>query len=415
VNRVLGVLTRNAPLKLGAVALASVLYGGLVFSQNVRVWPGPVPIEPIGQGSQVFLLGVEPQSVTSVRFVAPGSVASSVNAQSFRASVDLTGLTPTPDGSPIAVPVRVVALDPQIQVTGWTPTTALVRLDTIRTKTVPVRVDRGTVPAGLAAGEPVVDPVAVNVRGPGSVVDRVDAAVARVIVDASGVDVDEDVDLVAVDARGDRVTPVDFEPSSVHVRIAVTVAGTTRTVPVVPKLRGSPAVGFALTGLRVQPVDVVIAGPRATLQGISEVDTEPVSIAGAHADVTADTKLVLPQGVTVEGSSTVTVTATITPLTGSTTFTVGIVLTGTSSQFTYAVSAGSTLAVVSGPVTALGALSGSSLQATADVSGLGVGTHTLPLRVTVPSGLRVTSLVPAQVTVTISAVSSPTPTPTATP
>jgi len=72
VSRLLGILTRNAALKLGAVALASVLYAGLVFSQNVRVWPGPIPIEPFGQGRDVFLLDVAPQAVTSIRLFNSG-------------------------------------------------------------------------------------------------------------------------------------------------------------------------------------------------------------------------------------------------------------------------------------------------------------------------------------------------------
>ena len=414
-NGVLGVLTRNAPLKLGAVVLASVLYTGLVFSQNVRIWPGPVPIEPAGQAGGIFVLSIEPQSATSVRFVAPNSAASAVNAQSFHASVDLSGLLPSPDGTPVSVPVHCVATDPAIEVTGCSPATALVRLDTVRTRTVPVRVDRGTVPGGLSVSDPVVDAQSVSVRGPGSVVDRVDAAVARVIIDASGVDVDEDVDLEAVDGRGDRVTPVDFTPKSVHVRIEVTAAGTTRTVPVSPTLRGAPAVGYAVSAVRVQPVTVVIAGPRDALQAIDGVATADVSIAGAKANVTADAKLVLPDGVTVEGSSTVNVQVTITALTGSTTFTVGVVLTGTSSAFDYALGTGSVLVTLTGPIATLSTVSGASLQATANVSGLGAGSHAVALRVTVPSGLRLGTISPSQVQVTITPVTSPTPTPTATP
>ena len=412
----LGILTRNAPLKLGAVLLASVLYAGLVFSQNVRVWPGPIPIEPFGQRSDVFLLEVSPQAVTNIRFVAAGGAAASVSGQSFRATVDLSGLMPSPNGAPVTAPVRVEALDSQIQVTGWSPTSVTVTLDAVTTRSVPIRVDRGTVPEGLSAGEPEVDAQTAIVRGPASVVGRVVAAVARVIIDASGVDVDQDVDLVAVDGRGDRLAPVDFTPPRVHVRIAVSVAGTTRTVAIVPVLRGTPAIGYAVAGVRVQPVSVVIAGPRATLQGIDHLDTTAVSIAGVRADVASDAELVLPDGVTVEGgSSTARVTVSIDPIAGSNTYSVGVVLVGTSDAFMYSLSGGSTLVVVSGPLTTLNGLVGSTLQAVADVTGLGAGAQTLTLHVAVPNGLTVKSLSPVQVTVTVSSAPSPTPTPTATP
>jgi YbbR domain-containing protein len=416
VSRLLGVVKRDAPLMLGAALLASVLYAGLVFSQNVRVWPGPIPIQPFGQRSDVFLLEVSPQAMTNIRFVAAGGAAASVSGQSFRATVDLSGLVPSPNGAPLTAPVRVEALDSQIQVTGGSPTSVTVTRDAVTTRSVPIRVDRGAVPEGLSAGEPEVDAQTAIVRGPASVVGRVVAAVARVIIDASGVDVDQDVDLVAVDARGDRLSPVDFAPPRVHVRIAVSVAGTTRTVPVVPILRGTPAIGYAVDGMRVQPVSVVIAGPRATLQGIDHLDTTAVSVAGVRADVASDAELVLPDGVTVEGgSATARVTVSIVPITGSNTYAVAVVLVGTSDAFSYSLSSGSTLVVVSGPLTALNGLVGSTLQAVGDVGGLGAGTHTVTLRVAVPSGLTVKSLSPGQVTVTVSSAPSPTPTPTATP
>lgn len=408
-SRLLGALTGNLALKVGAVAAASVLYAGLVFSQNVRVWPGPVPIEPYGQASDVFLLEIAPQAVTAIRFVAPGSVAGSVSGQSFRATVDLSGLTPSADGAPLTAPVKVEALDPRIEVTGWTPSAVTVRLDPVRARSVPVRVDRGTVPEGLAAGEPQVDTATTTVRGPGSVVDRVVAAVARVNVDASGVDVDQQVDLVAVDARGDQLAPLDFEPRSVHVRIEVSVAGTTRTVPIAALLRGQPAAGYAIAGVRVTPTTVVIVGARTLLETIDHLDTDEVSVGGARANVETTVGLMLPEGVTVQdGATTARVSVQIVALSGSTTFTVAVALNGTSADLTYTLSSGSTLVVVSGPLAPLDAVDGSSLRAVADVSGLGPGTYTLPLAVTVPSGLTVSSLTPAQVVVTIASTATPT-------
>lgn len=407
----LGILTRNAPLKLGAVVLATVLYAGLVFSQNVRVWPGPVPIEPFGQGSDVFILDISPQAVTSIRFVAPGDVAGTVSGQSFRATVDLSGLVPASDGAPLTAPVTVEALDPRIQVTGWSPAFVSVRLDPVTTRTVPVRVDRGAVPEGLSAGEAQVDVTGARVRGPASVVERVDAAVARVIVDASGVDVDQDVDLIAVDARGDRLTPVDFDPPSVHVRIEVAVAGTTRTVAVVPVVEGTPAAGYAIGAVRVQPVSVVISGPRSLLETIEQLETRPVSVDGARADLTETVALDLPDGVSVEGSETVRVSISVAALTGSRTYSVAVVLTGISDASSYTLSSGSVLVTISGTLVSLNALDGSSLQAVGDVAGLGEGVHIVALGVAVPGALTVTGVSPSTVSVTVASVATPTPPP----
>ena len=44
-TRVLGVLFHNWPLKLAAIGLATLLYGGLVLSQSTATLTGVVPVE----------------------------------------------------------------------------------------------------------------------------------------------------------------------------------------------------------------------------------------------------------------------------------------------------------------------------------------------------------------------------------
>ena len=47
-TRILGLVIHNWPLKLGAVALATLLYAGLVISPNAKVFPVSIPIEATG-------------------------------------------------------------------------------------------------------------------------------------------------------------------------------------------------------------------------------------------------------------------------------------------------------------------------------------------------------------------------------
>jgi YbbR domain-containing protein len=59
------------------------------------------------------------------------------------------------------------------------------------------------------------------VTGPASIVDQVAESEANVAIDATGLDIDQDVELIPVDNVGDRLTPVDVEPTTAHVTIAV--------------------------------------------------------------------------------------------------------------------------------------------------------------------------------------------------
>jgi YbbR domain-containing protein len=197
----------------------------------------------------------------------------------------------------------------------------------------------------------------------------------------------------------------------VHVRIAVSVAGTTRTVPVVPVVQGTPAAGFAVAAVRVQPVSVMISGPRAVLEGVEQVMTEPLSVEGARDDVSEAVALALPEGVSVEGSASVRVTVTVSALTGSRTYVVGVVLSGTSDTLTYEPSIGSVLVTVTGTLAALNALDGAGLQASGSVAGLGEGAHSVALSVAVPGGLTVSGISPPSITVTITSQATPTPGP----
>jgi len=102
----------------------------------------------------------------------------------------------------VSVPVIVRATDPSnIQVLDFSPSRIQVRLDPLVSKTVPVQVDHGTVPAGLDVREPVVSQDTVTVTGPESSVVLVAAAQARVQIQPSGIDINQAVDLIAVDAR----------------------------------------------------------------------------------------------------------------------------------------------------------------------------------------------------------------------
>ena len=80
----------------------------------------------------------------------------------------------------------IESLDDRITVLGSEPDVLTVELDALKTRTVPVVVERGTVPDGLEVGETTVDPSEVEVSGPSSVIERVVAARADVAIQPGG-------------------------------------------------------------------------------------------------------------------------------------------------------------------------------------------------------------------------------------
>lgn len=69
----------------------------------------------------------------------------------------------------------------------------------------------------------------------------------------------------------------------------------TKSVPVRATLQGEPAYGYRLGAIDVSPRTVELTGPRAEIQRIAEVGTEPVDVEGATAEVSRQVRVAIPQ------------------------------------------------------------------------------------------------------------------------
>ena len=408
-SRVVQFFVRNWPLKLAAIVLATLLYAGLVLSQSAQVWTGRVPIVPLKLPTSAVLLGNLPP-VTSIRYFAPSEVANLLTHDSFSATVDLSGAQPQADNPIVIAKVLVTATDPRVTILDYDPPSITVRLDPLVTKTVPVTVEHGDVPAGLELRDPVLSAKEATVSGPDSVVRLVSSAEARVVVQPSGIDVDQTVDLVAIDARGEVQSPVDIQPSSVHVQISVGSGLQKKSLPVHPVVTGTPAAGFDIASVTVDPPVVSVEGDADALAALLKIDTAPISISGASTDLVRTVPLDLLAGVDSISGDSATVTIVLRQVAASRTYSVGIVLSGARDNRTYTLSTASVLVTVGGTVAALDALDPRTLAVVADVDGLSAGSHKVRLTISLPADVQLVATSPPDVTVTVAEVASPPPT-----
>ena len=408
-RRLVGLVVHNWPLKLAAIVLATLLYAGFVISQSVQEFTGSVQITAVNQPADAFLTASLPQ-VTSIRYISLGDASARASAQSFLATVDLANVDP--DAGPTFVPVHVESRDARFQVVSWEPPEVQVTLDPVKTRTgIPVRVVPSPTPSGLDVREAVVEPDTASVTGLASVVDLVVEVQANVTIEPSGLDVDRDVELIPVDAVGNRLTPVDVEPPTAHVRIAVFRDTESRPLPVTPVISGAPADGYEVAGITVDPLIVSVEGEADTILGLTEAPTEPVSVSGATQNVVQTVGLSLPEGVQPAGGEDVTVrvTVTIRPVAANRSFDAGIIPSGTQVGLDYQLSTGHAIAQVSGSVADLDRLDAAEFTLLAQVGGLPPGVHVVTLTANLPIGLTLVSVTPPTVTVTIRANASPSP------
>ena len=409
-------LFRNWHLKLGAIALATVLYTGLVFSGSFTTATIEVPITTTGQpAGNWFLLNTTQLGSVELRYRVATDTAREITPDSFVASVDLSAYDLEQPGQPQSLKIVTRSIIDGVTVLDQDRKEVTVALDQVTAKNIPVRLDRGDVPPGLEIDDPQLGVREVQARGPKSLLGRVDHALARVRIDPSGIDFDHPVDLLAVDVDGNPVESIDLNPATVTVKINVRTIKTSKSVPIRAVLQGAPANGSALAAVRVEPAAVSLRGIPAALTGIDDVATEPISLENLSATQTFKVALVLPTGVTLsEGEpTTASITVTIAPASGSRTFALGVVCQGAPNGSSCVAAVDQLAVTLSGPTAVLAGLDPAKITPVVDATGLGPGVHSLsPVAGGLPQGVRVVTISPAAINVTITPPSTPTPAPT---
>ena len=177
-------------------------------------------------------------------------------------------------------------------------------------------------------------------------------------------------------------------------------------------VKGLPAPNYRLTGVKVEPLTVVLLGSPSALREVpGYVETTPLLIEGAIGEVREQLPLVLPENVsTLENS--VLVTVGVAPLESSLTVTRHPVVQGTSNDMRTIVSLDEVEVIVSGPLPRLELLGPEDVRVVLDVTGLLPGSHVVQPTVVVPDGIVKEGVIPEAIEVLIESLITPTPTPT---
>ena len=382
-------LLRNWPLKLGALLLSILLYAGLVYSGSfTEQQAAGVPIRATNQPLNTYLLTGELGTV-DVGYRASAAAAGGVTTATFSASVDLEAYDMSQAGEPQLLPVDVRALDEEVTVLDYAPREISVILDRLAVRSVRVTVDRGEVPPGLEIGTPEVMPETVQAQGPESRLRLVTRALARVRIDPSGIDVNEQVDLIPVDVDGQPVAAVELSPGSVAVQIEVSTAETSKTVPITPNLQGTLPEGLTLVGVTTTPAAATLFGPPDVLAGVTSIATEAIDLAGVNGSGDLERALVLPAETRLgDGvADLVTVSVSVTAEQASRTILAGPVCQNVGAGLVCQPQVSQIPVTVSGPRAVVAALNPAQVVPLLDMAGKSAGTYQVTPTVTLPSGV----------------------------
>jgi YbbR domain-containing protein len=326
-----------------------------------------------------------------------------VVASDLHATLDL----PAADlhrADPQDVPVHVVVATAGVKVDSNAPATVTLRIEPITSRDVAVQARfANDPPKSTVAGDPAITPAQVRVSGAASQVARIAALYATVRFGDAVTDLVSSVQPTAVDASGATIDGLTVDPAIVQLTVPVLPTATTRTVPVVPAVRGSVAAGYWITRVTSDPTVITVRGEAAALTGIDQVATAPIDVTGLGADKTFQVELQLPaEGTSLIKSAQATVTVSVAPLAGSRAFPlIAVQATGLGSGFVAEFDPPAISLVVAGPVPALSGITTGQVVATVDATGKGAGTYPVDVVVRTPAGTTAQSVQPTRVTLTI--------------
>lgn len=377
-----------------------------------RLYPRPVMLEIIGQDPGLVLTSEIPSQIT-MTLSAPVSIWTRlINEQiPVRAIIDLSNAGPgtTTVGVQIQVgvgPVRVVSHSPR---------TLNVTLEPLSSRIVPISLLQTGEPAiGFQAATPVLSQLTATVRGAESIVKQVQEVRAILDLNQSKENVNRMIELQAVDANGSLIEGLTISPSRVTVSVAITQRGGYRNVVVKVVVSGQVAGGYRVTNISVFPpaITVFSSDPKLVDDLPGYVETASLNLNAARDDIDTSLPLNLPPGVSVVGDQTVAVQVGVAAIEGSLTLeNMEVLVNGLVDGYEATISPASVDVILSGPLPLLDELRAGDVRVVVELNGETEGVYQRVPRVElkIPE-LRVESILPGSIEITVTPVISATPT-----
>ncbi|MBN1439833.1 MAG: hypothetical protein JW929_10525 [Anaerolineales bacterium] len=401
----------NAFSFLLALILALAVWANAVSTADpneTRTLTAPLAVEIVGLQPGLVAQGYE-AAVVQVTIQAPRSIWDQLVPENLHARVDLSGKA---EGQYV-VPVEIQTDVDPVRVERVEPNSVEIVIDRLAARTLSVRVQlAGNLAPGFQAGTPALSPVSVQVSGPESLVDRIAEVVATVDMEGVRNPTDQSVELVPLDTEGNVVAGVSIEPPAVSVSVPVQQLGGYRDLVVKVPLVGTVKSGYRLTGLTIDPQVVTLYSddPDVIRNLPGYVETEPLDIDGASADIVRSLSLVLPAGVQVVGNPRIIVQVNISAIEDSLTVSRPIRFQGLEPGLAVTLSPESVDVILSGPASVIWSLRPADIDVYLDLTGMDPGRYAMTPEVNIPDELQLVTLSPEQVEVVI-AEATPTPFP----
>jgi len=414
-------LFRNITSMLIAIILATLVWVAAINEQNPPReddYDQNISIEVIPPADGLITTDRLPETVR-LRLRAPESSWDDLSSSKFKATLDLSQL---PEGFN-DVPIAVAVSDPQMEVMEKKPQSVSINLQAEQVISLPVSVQIvDAPPLGYISRIPSVEPEAVIIKGPASLIEKVIEAVTEIYIGGSKETIERVSDVILRDRDGRPVDGLTLLPERVQVTVPVEQRFGYKDVSVRAVVSGQVAPGYRVSNISVDPPTITIVGNPTLLGDISGfIETAEIDLSQATESIARTVPLNLPNGISVvfpdrenqQGPAGVQVAVDIAAIEDGIILQRPITQQGIDPAYWWKASPERADVFLSGPIPQLQTLKASDIEVIVDLFGLEPGVHKLKPTVFVPDNFRVDAILPDTIEVTIG--SNPTQTPTVVP
>ncbi len=344
-----------------------------------------------------------------ISYEGPTSIVSELSQDDFTAIIDLTDV---PLGSDVSVPVEIQAENTQVTLDDPIPESVTVHLEKLVTREIDVELDiRGEVARGHTMGNVLIDPPMIAVTGTESEVDQLDFAQVTIFLNDGTQTLIETRQPLFYDRQGRvaSVSGLQLSTEEVEVTIPINESADFANKVITADIIGQVAPGYRVLGVTIEPSSVLVTGRPTQLALPFRVQTESIDITGLTETYQDQVSLVLPEGITLDSVTEITVTVQIEPFSSTKIYNQPIELLGISEDLEVTIEPDTLRVVLFGPSPVLDTLTEQEVRVSLDLFGLEPGEYSLEPDVDVPDrGLELRSIQPSVIEVIISEPITPT-------
>lgn len=393
---------QNIKAKLVAILIALIAWVFVSSNQSLMgKFPNQISVK-VSNLSADYVAFLDDEDV-EIYLMAEPSVWNTLSKDSFVATVDVAGLG---EGT-FDLEVKVSSNVQGVQITRVEPSKVFVNIEKIVTKDLPVNVKIDGDPAdGMVVGETSADIENVKVRGPESLIKMVSEATAEVKLNGESNDFTRETTLFALSENNSKLDQITFVPDKVIVSVAIVKGGNNKTVGVKLNSKNNLPDNYYISKITLSPSTVDITGQRSVLSGVNYIETESLDLSLVSSNTSKDLLLILPSGVALQkGSAASTrVNIEIAKMSLGTSIVPTISYINLSPGFRV-VSTDPESVKITASSADQNLLVATNFKLEINLSGLGTGTHTIPISADMiksSGNLVINSILPTSLKVVIS-------------